>query len=250
MVTSERINDIVKNADAYKKMGFDKMTIIQGIDIVKNNKILPVSTIFIEDQDGHILFIADYCSAIETKDIKKQLKDNLDIKKCDVFNIVVNPLPEFYQKIIAYIIYSDPYLRPIIYGDSVSVNNNKIEIKNGKILVNKKELSVEQFLDSIYGENYIDNKDSFLTKVSDKENKIKELLNEIHRLKELVSKYYIVPKMIDEEGKIYKGFLIRDKNGKYCAKIIKNDRLEDTNDFVISSNLSWNDFINAILNLK
>jgi hypothetical protein len=242
-------NNILKNSDIYKQLKFNRLLIIDGMEVIKENQILPISTLYLENEDGNVLFVADYCSKSEVEKLKDTLCEKLDINDCKRFNIVSNPKPEFNQQMLAYLIYANPDLRPIIYGNSISINDKEINIKDNKILVDGEELTPEVFLQILFNEDDSDKKKIVISEIQNKKDQLLLLITYLTNIEQILQNPSVVPKMVDIEGKKYQAILYRNKNGKYVANVINGNNFQLRDDFSISANLSWDDIIKTIKDL-
>ena len=81
MLLTKQGKEFLDNIDDYREFGLHTLVNISGIEILKDNKIIPVSTIYLESDDGDILFVADYCTPRDEKELIAKIKKSLEITK-------------------------------------------------------------------------------------------------------------------------------------------------------------------------
>lgn len=247
MLLTEQGKEFLENMSLYKEFGLHTLVNIGGIDILKGNKILPVSTIYLESDEGDILFVADYCTPKEEKELTKKIKQEFDITNEKNFVINENENPEKAQEMIKYIAYANPDIRPVLFDGEVEINNNKIVISENKILINESEDSPQRFLSQLFSPD--DSKETKIELINELEKKKVELVEIMEQLIVLTSalqKETVLPKVIDVDGNDTLGIIFKDEKGKYKALTVNNEKPEVISSFKIIRDSSWTEISEGI----
>lgn len=246
MILTDDGKEFLGNLKAYKNYGLNNMVTISGIEILKNNKILPVCTLYIEADDGSIIFIADYCSVEDVKKLKEEISKEITIKTDKNFSIEEGSDKTNNQDIIKRIAYADPDIRPVLFSGETVINDSKVTIENNKILVNGEENTPQNFILKLFSQNDSPQKKVLISQeIEKKKNVLEQILQNLIAMDSLIKKEGVTPKIIDTDGKEHPAILFRE-NGKYKAFLLGQQSTEIVNKFKIKDNLTWEETFDLI----
>jgi hypothetical protein len=239
MIITEDGKQLLNNLSLYKNYGLNNLVTISGIEILKDNKILPVCTVYLEADDGSIVFVADYCSEEDVKKLKEEISKEIDIKSEKNLSIEEDSEKSNSQDIIKKLAYADPDIRPVLFSGKVEIADNQITIENNKILLDGQETSAKTFILRLFSEkDSVENKMLVLNEIERKKNILTQILENLATMDTLISKEGVTPKIIETDDKEFPAILFRE-NGKYKAFILDNDNSRTVNSFEIKDNLTW-----------
>lgn len=249
MILTEQGQEFLENMSSYSEFGLHTLVNIGGIEVLKNNKILNVCTIYLESDDGDILFVADYCTPKEAKELTTKIKRVLDIKRERNFTIEDTVNKSKNQEMIKYIAYSNPDIRPVLFSGEVELDENKVTIKNGKILINETEDSPQNFLNTLFSpDNSPETKIKLINEVEKRKNALMAIIEQLILLSTALSKETVLPKIIEANGDESPALLFKDETGKYKAITIGTEKPDLVSKFKITRDSSWNELIEQINN--
>ena len=254
MLLTKQGKEFLDNIDDYREFGLHTLVNISGIEILKDNKIIPVSTIYLESDDGDILFVADYCTPRDEKELIAKIKKSLEITKERNFLISENEGPEKNQEMIKYIAYSNPDIRPVLFTGEVSLDDNKVQIVDNKIVLNEQEESPTKFLTTLFSpDDSLDKKIQLIEELNKKKNSLSLIIEQLVLITAILEKDTVLPKIVEANGDEFPGIVFKNEKGKYQAMIIGREKPELVNKFKILKGSTWaeitdniknNDFIN------
>lgn len=249
MLLTEQGKEFLENISLYKDFGLHTLVNISGIEILKNNKILPVCTIYLESDEGDILFVADYCTPREEKELVTKIKKNLDIKKELNFTIKENEGKEKDQEMIKYIAYSNPDIRPVLFSGEVQLDDNKVSIKGNKILLNDEENRPQNFITTLFSpDNSPETKLKLINEIDKRKNELMAIIEQLLLLSSVLGKEAVIPKIIEANGDAVPAIVFKDELGKYKAVTIGVDKPELVSKFKIMKDFTWSKLIEQVNN--
>lgn len=249
MLLTEQGKEFLDNMGLYRDFGLHTIVNISGVEVLKNNKVIPISTIYLESDEGDILFVADYCTPKDEKELIAKIKQELDITKEKNFVISENEGPEKNQEMIKYIAYSDPEIRPVLFNGEVDIQDNKVQIVNNKIVLNDAESTPTNFLVTLFSpDDSLEDKINLIQEVDKKKNALAAIIEQLIMITAVLQKETVLPKIIEANGDELPGIVFKDENGKYKAILIGQDKPEVVSNFKISKNCTWEDINSQIKN--
>lgn len=249
MLLTEQGKEFLENMNMYKDFGLHTLVNIGGIEFIKNNKILTVCTIYLESDEGDILFVADYCTPKESKELTTKIKKSLEIKKEMNFTIEDANDTLKNQEMIKYIAYSNPDIRPVLFSGEINLDNNKVTIKNGKILLNEKENSPQSFLNTLFSpDDSPETKIKLINEIEKRKQNLMAIIEQLILLSTALGKETVLPKIIETDEDEFPALLFKDESGKYKAITIGQEKPKLVSRFKIIKNSSWNELIEQINN--
>ena len=249
MILTEHGKDFLNNPELYKDFALHTLVNIVGTEIIKDNKIMPICTYYLESDDGDVLFIADYCTPKEAKELEEKINQELNIKINRRFEIKENASKEKDQEMIKYIAYSNPDIRSVLFTGNVNYQGNEVSINGSKLLLNNQETSPRHFLTKLFSPNESAEEKIKLTQEIEK--KRLALLDIIHQLVNIANTLQndtVIPKMIYYKGDSCPAVLFKTEYGRYNAIAIGEHKPEVVTDIKIAGDCSWSDISNAINN--
>jgi len=248
MILTNDGKEFLENLKIYKAYGLNNIVTISGIEILKDNKILPACTLYVEAEDGNIIFVADYCSETDVKKLKEQISKEIEIKSDKNLSIEETQDKANNQEVIKRLAYADPDIRPVLFSGETIVNDNKITIENNKILLDGEESSAQNFILKLFSEKDSPEKRIFISKeIEKKKNILSQILENLVTMDSLINKEGVTPKIVNVEGENYPAILFRE-NGKYKAFLLGTENKKIINKFEIKENLTWEQTFELIKN--
>ena len=249
MVLTEQGKQFLDNISLYKGYGLNTIVNISGTELLKGNKILPVSTIYLESNDGNILFVADYCSKKETKQLIDKISEALDIRQIKEFIIKENEGPERDQEMITYIAYADPDIRPVLFSGETEINNNKVNIADNKILLNEEEAKPQVFLAKLFSpDDSVETKVKLEEELEKRKTSLLDIVEQLLAISAALHNETVIPKVIDIDGVLIDAIVFKDEFGKYKAMTITDNKPEIISKFAIKKDSSWEKIADNVAN--
>ena len=215
MLLTEQGQEFLENMDLYKEFGLHTLVNIGGIEILKKNKILSVCTIYLESDEGDILFVADYCTPKEAKELTAKIKKSLEIKKEVNFIIEESTDASKNQEMLKYIAYSNPDIRPVLFSGEVELDENKVTIQNGKILLNEAEDTPQNFLNTLFSpDDSPETKLKLINEIEKRKNNLMAIIEQLILLSTTLGKETVLPKVVEANGDEFPALLFKDETGK------------------------------------
>lgn len=247
MLLTEQGQEFLENMNLYREFGLHTLVNIGGIEILKKNRILTVCTIYLESDEGDILFVADYCTPREAKELTAKIKKTLDITREVNFVIEETADTSKNQEMLKYIAYSNPDIRPVLFSGEVELDDNKITIQNGKILLNEAEDSPQNFLNTLFSpDDSPETKIKLINEVEKRKNTLSAIIEQLILLSTALGKETVLPKIVETNGDEFPALLFKDETGKYKALAIGTEKPELATRFKIVKDSSWNELIEQI----
>lgn len=244
---TEHGRDFLEHPAMYRDFSLHTLVNIVGTEIIKNNKILPICTYYLESDDGDVLFIADYCSPKEAKQLEAKIKKELKITMNKRFEIVEAVPKEKNQEMIKYIAYSNPDIRSVLFTGSVKYGNNEVSIQKNRLLLNQKETSPREFLIRLFSpDDSVEKKIELAQEVEKKKAVLFEIAEYLAYIATTLENESVIPKLVEYEGEDQPSILFKTEQGRYNAIVIGKEKPVLLAKIKIAGNCSWGDISKAI----
>jgi hypothetical protein len=249
MILTEYGKTFLDDPSVFVEYGLNILVNICGTEIIKDNKILPICTYYLESEDGNVVFLADYCTPKEAKKLEDKIKTSIEIKKEKKFEIKENEDKSRDQEMLRYIAYSNPDIRSVVFSGKAEIQGNSILISNNKILLNSEETSPKDFLIKLFSQdNDTEKKIELISEIEKKRLLLEEIMQQLIYIANTIQNNTVIPKIIENDGENQPAILFKDNNGKYNAIAIGKRKPEVVNKIKIISDCSWDKIKEAIEN--
>ena len=134
------------------------------------------------------------------------------------FLISENEGPEKNQEMIKYIAYSNPDIRPVLFTGEVSLDDNKVQIVDNKIVLNEQEESPTKFLTTLFSpDDSLDKKIQLIEELNKKKNSLSLIIEQLVLITAILEKDTVLPKIVEANGDEFPGIVFKNEKGKYQA---------------------------------